>query len=91
MKVEGLFLDYDGTISPINVPRQESRVPQEIEATLYRIKQLIPVGIITTKDLSFILPRASFASVWCTIAGLEMKIGNTVVKAAGVEMALPHI
>jgi hypothetical protein len=91
MKVEGLFLDYDGTISQLNVPRQESAVPQEIEAILHRIKQLIPVGIITTKDLSFILPRTPFASAWCAIAGLEIKIGSAVVKASGMEKALPYI
>ena len=34
MKVDGLFLDYDGTISPLNVTRGESRVPEETQAML---------------------------------------------------------
>lgn len=91
MKVDGLFLDYDGTISPLNVPRQESRIPEETGAVLHRIKQLIPVGIITTKDLAFILPRTPFANSWGAIAGLEIKIGSTVFKAPGVQRALPYI
>ncbi len=91
VKIQGLFLDYDGTISPLNVPRQESRVSKETEVILHRIKQLIPVGIITTKDLSFILPRVPFANAWCAIGGLETKIGDTVVKDPDVLPALPYI
>jgi HAD superfamily hydrolase (TIGR01484 family) len=91
IKVEGLFLDYDGTISPLNVSREESGVSGEIEAALYQIKQSIPVGIITTKDLSFILPRAPFADAWCAVGGLEMKKFQKIIKAPGVEEALPYL
>lgn len=91
MKIEGLFLDYDGTISPLDVSRQESRVPRETEAVLRKIKQLIPVGIITTKDLSFVLPRTPFAHAWCAIAGLEIKTARGTVKAPDVEETLPYV
>lgn len=91
MKVNGLFLDYDGTISPLNVPREESTVAQETLTILNKIKQLIPIGIITTKDLSFIIPRTPFASAWCAIAGLEIKIGNEVIQDARAEAAVPRV
>ncbi len=91
MKVKGLFLDYDGTVSPLNVTRQESRVPREIEVALYQIKQLIPVGIITTKDLSFILSRTPFAHAWCAVGGLEMKVNQKIIKAPNVAEALPYL
>ncbi|MBI2980402.1 MAG: HAD-IIB family hydrolase [Chloroflexi bacterium] len=91
MKIQGLFLDYDGTISPLNVLRQESRVPAETESVLHRIKQSIPVGIITTKDMSFIVSRTPFASAWCAIGGLEIKIGNKIITDPCVQAALPYM
>jgi len=91
MKVDGLFLDYDGTISPLNVTREESEVPEETQAMLSEIKEYIPVGIITTKDLSFILPRTPFATAWAAIGGLEVKMGNRIVTDPRVEGALPYI
>jgi trehalose-6-phosphatase len=91
MKIEGLFLDHDGTISPLNVQRQESRVPTETEALLHRIRQLIPVGIITTKDMAFIVPRTPFASAWCAIGGLEIRIGERIATDPCVNAGLPYI
>lgn len=89
--VGALFLDYDGTITSLNVPRQESRVPAELNVLLHRIKELIPVGIITTKDMGFIVPKTRFANVWAAIAGLEIRIGSRVVKAVGVKKRLPYV
>jgi trehalose-phosphatase len=91
MKVEGLFLDYDGTISPLNVSREQSIVDKETLAILQKIKELIPVGIITTKDLSFVTPRTPFASAWCAIAGIEMKIGSEVIQDSLAEEAAPRV
>ncbi|MFH0847196.1 MAG: hypothetical protein V1894_03970 [Chloroflexota bacterium] len=58
---------------------------------LTRISRLIPVGIITTKDLSFILPRTPFARAWAGIAGLEIKIGERILRDPCVSEALPYI
>ena len=91
MKVSGLFLDYDGTISPLDVPRQQSRVLPHLEALLNVIRKSIPIGIITTKDLPFILPRTLFANAWGGIAGLEMKVGSQVFVSEEVEKGLPAL
>lgn len=91
VKVNGLFLDYDGTISPLDVPRQQSRVPPHLEILLNTIRKSIPVCVITAKDLPFILPRTTFAQAWGAIAGLEMKAGSQLFSPEGVNAALPPL
>lgn len=90
-KINGLFLDYDGTLSPLNVSRQNSRVPPHVEALLNILRQTVPISIVTTKDLPFIVPRTLFADSWCAIAGMEMKIGSQLFVCQGVENNLPAL
>jgi len=66
-KVGALFTDYDGTISPINVSRSESRVPPEIMFMLNRIRERIPVAVITTKSLEFVVAKTPFACAWSAL------------------------
>lgn len=93
VKVKAVFLDYDGTISPLNVSRSESAVLAENLKVLNQISQLIPIAIITTKDLQFVVPRTTFAHAWVGLAGLEMKIGGVVMetKANRLRAARPHL
>jgi len=79
--VGALFTDYDGTISPINVSRFESRVPLKIMLVLNRIGEHIPVAVITTKSLEFVVARTPFACAWSALAGLETKIGKITSRA----------
>jgi HAD superfamily hydrolase (TIGR01484 family) len=90
-RVKSLFLDYDGTIGPLNVSRSHSQVPTETRMMLQRISRHIPIIIVSTKDLSFLVPRTPFAYAWCGIAGIERKIGNTFKERAIPETALEHI
>ena len=80
--VRALFLDYDGTISPLDIPRSKSKVSPENLAVLCQISLQIPVAIITTKSLSFVVRRTPFAHAWSSLGGLEVKIGRTVTRAA---------
>lgn len=80
MTVKCLFLDYDGTISPLNVSRIESKVPEKTWAALMQMSRQIPIAIITTKDSSFVIPRTPFAHAWSTIGGLENKIGDKILE-----------
>jgi HAD superfamily hydrolase (TIGR01484 family) len=79
-KVGALFTDYDGTISPKNVSRSESRVPPEIMLMLSKIKERIPVAVITTKSLEFVVPKTPFACAWSALGGLETKIDETTFR-----------
>lgn len=78
VRIKGLFSDYDGTISDIEVSRDESHVHEKTRLVLERMSRLIPIVIVSTKDLSFLVPRTSFAHAWCGVAGIENRIGNRI-------------
>ncbi len=56
-----------------------------------QIRHTIPVGIVTTKDLPFIYPRTPFASAWCAVAGLETRIGDTVIRTPELSSHLSYL
>lgn len=91
IRVESLFLDYDGTISPLKASRSRSQVPTETRMMLQRISRRIPIIIVSTKDLSFLVPRTPFARAWCGISGIERKINNTITELAIPETLLEHL
>lgn len=91
VKVNALFLDYDGTISSLKVPRFKSKVLPANMSVLRKISQHIPVAIVTTKDLSFITGRTPFAHAWCVLGGLETKIGDSVITSSYPTKMKQHI
>jgi trehalose-6-phosphatase len=86
-----LSSDYDGTISPLNVPRSESHVPLETSVLLRQISRFLPISIFTMKDLGFVMPRTPFAYAWSAMGGLETQIGKRVLKRESLESRLPNI
>jgi trehalose-phosphatase len=91
MKVECLSSDYDGTISPISASRDESSVSLETRVMLRNVSRFLPISIDTMKDLSFVMPRTPFAHAWSAMGGLEMQIGQSVLKRESLESKLPSI
>ena len=88
MKVSTLFMDYDGTIAPSGVSREESRVPLPLFSLLERISTKIPVAIVTSKDLRFVKPRTTFAWAWATALGLELRLRDGSGRFARVARGL---
>jgi hydroxymethylpyrimidine pyrophosphatase-like HAD family hydrolase len=76
LPVNAIFLDYDGTISPSNVSRGDSKVAAETRTVLERLGERIPIAIVTSKDPWFVVPRTPFAEAWSTISGLDNIIGE---------------
>ena len=91
MNVECLSTDYDGTISPMDVVRNESHVPLKTRVMLSEISRSLPILIITMKDLHFVMPRTPFARAWSAIGGLEMQIGRRVLMRESLESKLSTI
>ena len=91
MTVNCLVLDYDGTISPLSLSRNKSRVPLETQEVLQEIGKLIPILIVTTKDLSFVEARTPFACAWSAVGGLERKVGRVTQKRPGYECKLRKV
>ena len=91
VSVNALFADYDGTLSPINVSRSESAVPPKTLVALQKIRQQIPVAIITTKDMKFVAKRTPFAHAWSVLGGLEIKANGATTKAACLESKLHQV
>jgi HAD superfamily hydrolase (TIGR01484 family) len=89
--VKALFLDYDGTICPLDASKSNPNILHQNEAVLKEISQKIPIAIITTKDLPFIVRRTPFAHAWAGIAGLETKSRNAPKKRLDVKKTAPHM
>lgn len=71
--VNAIFTDYDGTIAPVSVSREESHVFPEIEPLLIEISRYIPIAVITTKTYAFIKERTEkFAHAWACSNGVEI-------------------
>jgi trehalose-phosphatase len=78
--VESLFLDYDGTISPLGVSREKAIVPNEIRQLLGTMGKRITIAIVTSKDSSFVVPRTPFAHAWSAVCGLETLVGGKILE-----------
>jgi trehalose-6-phosphatase len=74
MKIAALFTDYDGTLAPADVRREDSAVPAPLLSVLSDISSRIPVAIVTSKDMEFVVPRTPFAWAWSTVLGLEVRL-----------------
>ena len=85
MKIRAIFADYDGTLSPAQVPREEAAIPLNLLRVLQNLSGKIPIAVITTKDLGFVKERVPFAHAIAAVCGLELQIGAKLVLDQRVE------
>ncbi|HZD36850.1 MAG TPA: hypothetical protein VE130_16715 [Nitrososphaeraceae archaeon] len=83
-KIEAIFSDYDGTLCPTNSAKNVSSIiPKDLESALWKMSQIIPVCIISSKDYHFLYPRTRFAWVLSCMMGIEtldLRTRNEVLK-----------
>jgi len=79
VKVEAIFSDYDGTLCPLEVRREEAVISPRLRRLLTKASKRIKLGIITTKDLSFVKDRVPFAHGIAATCGLEIQVGERVI------------
>jgi len=84
VRINALFSDFDGTLSPINVSREAARPSQELEEVLIALARLIPFAVVTTKDYNFIADRVRYAHAYACVGGLEIIVGG--VRAFAIEV-----
>jgi HAD superfamily hydrolase (TIGR01484 family) len=79
VKIHGLFSDYDGTLSALEVRRQDAVISQRLRRFLSKMSKQIPIGIVTTKDLDFIRDRMPFVHGISATSGLQMQVGEKII------------
>lgn len=76
LKIDAIFSDYDGTLSPLAVSRELAVIPDSLSSALMAISKRIPFCIVTTKTINYIEKNVPFARAIAGIIGLEIKIGD---------------
>jgi HAD superfamily hydrolase (TIGR01484 family) len=78
MKISAIFSDYDGTLSQLESRREDAVLSPILRRLLTKVSRHITLGIVTTKDLSFIRERVPFAHGISGSCGLEMQVGERI-------------
>jgi HAD superfamily hydrolase (TIGR01484 family) len=78
VKIEAIFSDYDGTLCPLELRREDAFISPRLRRILVKASKSIPIGIVTTKDLAFIQERVPFAKGIAATCGLEVQVGEKI-------------
>lgn len=76
---EALIFDYDGTLSPLDQPREKAYPPPELNKVLKDLSTSRLIGVASSKDYWFLRDRVLWAKVLGLITGLEVLLGDLYV------------
>jgi HAD superfamily hydrolase (TIGR01484 family) len=76
VKISAIFSDYDGTLSQLELRREAAILSPILRRLLTKVSKHVTLGIVSTKDLSFIRERVPFAHGISASCGLEMQVGE---------------
>ena len=79
MKISAVFSDYDGTLSQLESRREAAVLSPILRRLLIKVSKHVTLGIVSTKDLSFIRERVPFAHGISASCGLEMQVGEKML------------
>jgi HAD superfamily hydrolase (TIGR01484 family) len=73
LKIAAIVSDYDGTICPTSsVYAQSNPIPEDLHSILLQISSKIPICILSSKSLDFLIPSYDFANIISSILGIEI-------------------
>jgi len=79
VKLSAIFSDYDGTLSQLESRREDAVLSPIVRRLLRKVSQHVTLGIVSTKDLSFIRERVPFAHGISAVCGLETQVGEKIL------------
>jgi len=91
VKISAIFSDYDGTLSQLESRREDAVLSPILRRLLTKVSKSVTLGIITTKDLSFIRERVPFAHGISASCGLEMQVGEKTLLDERVREPHPQL
>ncbi|MCX8186174.1 MAG: HAD-IIB family hydrolase [Sulfolobales archaeon] len=75
----GLFFDFDGTLSPLNVRRDEAGIRKELTDVLMKLSSSYTLVVVSSKDCYFLMSKAPFFHSYICVNGLEILTNNYIL------------
>ncbi len=75
----GIFFDFDGTLSPLTVSRDEARVRNDVAEIIKALSSRYLIAVASSKDCNFLLSKAPYFHSYICVNGLEVITANYII------------
>lgn len=87
-----LFLDFDGTLVPLQADPESVRMPPDRRAILTRLARRMPTAIISGRSLEDVQSRITLENIaWAGNHGLEVRRGKTLWIHPEAKKTIPNL